>query len=109
MKKIFALFLALCMLAALCACGGDTTGTDKTDDSANGTSDNSSDSGNKVVTIGVYEPQSGDNGAGGKQEILGMQYANYVNPTVEINGETYDVKLVIADNESSTDKAVSAA
>ena len=27
--------------------------------------------------IGVFEPASGDNGAGGKQETLGMQYANY--------------------------------
>ena len=32
--------------------------------------------GDKVIKIGVFEPQSGDNGAGGKQEILGMQYAN---------------------------------
>ena len=37
-----------------------------------------SESGNPVVRIGVFEPQTGDNGAGGKQEILGMQYANYV-------------------------------
>ena len=32
-------------------------------------------SGDKVVKIGVFEPQTGDNGAGGKQEVLGMQYA----------------------------------
>ena len=29
-------------------------------------------SGDKVVKIGVFEPQTGDNGAGGKQEVLGM-------------------------------------
>jgi len=57
----------------------------------------------------VFEPQSGDNGAGGKQEILGMQYANVETPTVEIGGETYKVELVYADNGSSTDKAPSAA
>lgn len=62
-----------------------------------------------VVKIGVYEPASGDSGAGGKQEILGMQYANYVQPTVEIAGETYNVELVYADNGSSADKAPSAA
>ena len=62
-----------------------------------------------VIRIGVYEPQSGDNGAGGKQEILGMQYANSKYPTVEVGGKTYKVELVYADNESSTDKAVSAA
>ena len=95
MKKILALLLALVMALALVACGssgGDTT----------------SSSGDTVY-IGVYEPQSGDNGAGGKQEILGMQYANSVQPTVEIGGKEYKVELVLADNESSNDKAVSAA
>ena len=29
-----------------------------------------------VVRIGVFEPSTGDNGAGGKQEILGIEYAN---------------------------------
>ena len=62
-----------------------------------------------VVRIGVFEPQSGDNGAGGKQEILGMQYANYETPTVEIGGKTYRVELVYADNQSSNVVAPSAA
>ena len=62
-----------------------------------------------TVKIGVYEPASGDNGAGGKQETLGMQYANSLTPTVEIGGTEYDVELVIVDNESSTDKGPSAA
>ena len=62
-----------------------------------------------VVKIGVYEPASGDSGAGGKQEILGIQYANSVQPTVDIGGVTYSVQLVYADNGSSADKAPSAA
>lgn len=69
----------------------------------------SSGSGNPVVKIGVFEPASGDNGAGGKQETLGIQYANSVCPTVEIDGTTYDVQLEIVDNESSTDKGPTAA
>lgn len=93
MKKIFALVLAVVLVFALCACGN--TGGDT--------------SGNPVVKIGVYEPASGDNGAGGKQETLGVQYANSVQPTVEVNGTTYDVELVIVDNESSNDKAPTAA
>lgn len=93
MKKLLALLVACIMVCTLLtACGsGDGAGDEK------------------VVRIGVYEPQSGDNGAGGKQEILGMQYANSLCPTVEIGGEEYKVELVYADNESSTDKAVSAA
>ena len=92
MKKFLALVLAMLMVFSLCACG-----------------DGGDSSGEKVVKIGVYEPQTGANGAGGKQEILGMQYANSLYPTVEIGGETYKVELVYADNESDTAKAVSAA
>ena len=94
MKKIFALLLALSLICCLFAGCAPASGGGASGD---------------VIKIGVYEPQSGDNGAGGKQEILGMQYANYMTPTVEIGGKTYNVELVIADNESSNDKAVSAA
>ena len=73
MKKFLALILTLAMALSLAACGGGS------DESAGG---DTSESGNPVVRIGVFEPQTGDNGAGGKQEILGMQYANYVQPTV---------------------------
>lgn len=62
-----------------------------------------------TVKIGVYEPASGDNGAGGKQETLGIQYANSLTPTVEIGGTEYTVELDIVDNESSNDKGPSAA
>ena len=100
MKKLMAAVLALVMVLSLAACGGSKS------DSQGAQSGNS---GNKVVKIGVFEPQTGDNGAGGKQEILGMQYANYVQPTVEIGGETYDVKLEIVDNRTSAENGPSAA
>ena len=91
MKKIVALVLAALMLVTVFAACGET----KSDE--------------KVVKIGVYEPASGSNGAGGKQETLGIKYANSVCPTVEIGGETYKVELVYADNQSSNDKAPTAA
>ena len=91
MKKVLALVLALTMVFALAACGG------------------SGKSAGDTVTIGVFEPASGDNGAGGKQETLGVQYANSVQPTVEIGGKTYKVVVKYVDNESSNDKAPSAA
>ena len=86
MKRFSLVFAALAMLFVGCS-------NDKT----------------PVVKIGVYEPASGDNGAGGKQETLGVQYANTVTPTVMIGGTEYKVQLEIVDNESSNDKAVTAA
>ena len=69
----------------------------------------SGESDSTVVKIGVFEPASGDNGAGGKQETLGIQYANALTPTVAVGDKEYTVELVLADNESSNDRAASAA
>jgi branched-chain amino acid transport system substrate-binding protein len=90
MKRALALLLALCLtVTALAACGGSPGG--------------------KVIKIGIFEPASGDNGAAGKQETLGYEYAHSITPTVDIGGETYTIELEIVDNESSTDKAATAA
>jgi branched-chain amino acid transport system substrate-binding protein len=97
MKKVFALLLSCALLLCLLAGCNNSKGEEPTSDDA------------KVVKIGVFEPSSGDSGAGGKQETLGMQYANSLTPTVDIGGETYKVELVYADNGSSTDKAPTAA
>ncbi len=88
MKKSFVYLASALMAFAFVSCGGEKS---------------------NVVKIGVYEPASGDNGAGGKQETLGIQYANSITPTVEIGGKEYKVQLEIVDNESSNDKAVTAA
>lgn len=95
MKKFLALMLTLVLvMMSLAACGGG----------------GGSDSGSgDTIKIGVFEPASGDNGAGGKQETLGIQYANEVQPTVEIGGKEYNVELAIVDNESDNSKAVTAA
>ena len=106
MKKLLALTLSCAMaLTALSGCSGGSAGSG---DAASGSS-SAAAGGEKVVKIGIYEPASGDNGAGGKQETLGMRYANSVQPTVEIGGETYKVELVAVDNQSSNDKAATAA
>jgi len=92
MKRLVAL-LCVCLLAMTClaGCGGGGGGSED------------------VVRIGVFEPASGDNGAGGKQETLGVQYANKVQPTVKIGDKEYKVELVTVDNESDNSKAVTAA
>ncbi|HWS42316.1 MAG TPA: ABC transporter substrate-binding protein [Pseudoflavonifractor sp.] len=99
MKKFLAMALTCAMLTTILAgCSNTPSG-----DSNNGSS------GGDVVKIGVFEPATGDSGPGGKQEMLGMQYANKETPTVDIGGKTYKVELVYADNGSSTDKAPTAA
>ena len=102
MKKVFALVLTLAMALSLVACGSGNN-------SGSGDESGSGDGGEKVVKIGVYEPSSGANGAGGKKEVLGIEYANSIAPTVEIGGEEYKVELEIVDNQSENDKGVSAA
>ena len=94
-KKALAMVLALVMLLALAACAGGKQPA--------------ANNGEKVVRIGVFEPSTGDSGPGGKQEMLGMQYANKETPTVEVGGETYKVELVYADNGSDSAKAPTAA
>ena len=85
MKKFVALILSLALVLTCVSAMADT------------------------VKIGVFEPASGDNGAGGKQEVLGIQYAQSLKPTVTIGGVEYDVELVVVDNQSVTDKAITAA
>lgn len=84
MKKILALVLALMLIVSASAMA-------------------------EVVKIGVFEPASGDNGAGGKQEVLGIEYAHSLVPTVSVNGVDYDIELVIVDNQTTAEKGVTAA
>ena len=126
MKKLIALLLSILMvLSVFAGCASQSApaaSTDKQEEAAapaaseeaaapaeESATEEAASSGDKVVKIGVFEPQTGDNGAGGKQEVLGMQYANYVQPTVEIGGETYDVKLEIVDNRTTAENGPSAA
>ncbi len=90
MKKILALTLVFVMIFALASTSAYAASS-------------------KTIKIGVFEPTSGQNAAGGKKEILGIEYAHSLYPTVTINGEEYTIELVQADNGSDTAKAPSAA
>jgi branched-chain amino acid transport system substrate-binding protein len=61
-----------------------------------------------VIKIGVFEPLTGANAAGGALEVEGIRLANELNPTVEVGGKTYKVELVIADNKSDKVEAANA-
>ena len=64
---------------------------------------------NHKIVIGVYEPTSGANGAGGKQEVLGIEYANSLDNVVTIGGVDYTVVTYLSDNGSLEENAVTAA
>ncbi|WP_313527101.1 ABC transporter substrate-binding protein [Anaerotignum sp.] len=106
MKKFLALTMSAVLMLSLAACGSSSS-----DDSA--ANDAPATAGIAIegdtIKIGVFEPTTGENGGGGMQEVLGMRYANQVNPTVDINGTTYNIQLVEVDNQSDKTAAVTAA
>ncbi len=101
MKRFLALFLACVLILALAAGCTGGSGQQTTPPAGEGDA--------KVIKVGIFQPASGGNGAGGKQESLGIYYANSVKPTVTIDGEEYTIELVEVDNQSDNAKAVTAA
>lgn len=88
MKKVVSMALAACMAATML--GSVASAED-------------------VIKIGVFEPQTGENGGGGIQELQGIRYANEIRPTVTIDGTEYTVELDEVDNKSDKTEAVTAA
>jgi branched-chain amino acid transport system substrate-binding protein len=88
MCAAFAAFALLAMMAAGCKGGNKTAGD--------------------VIKIGVFEPMTGANAAGGAMEVEGIRLAHELNPTVEVAGKTYKVELVVADNKSDKVEAANA-
>ena len=93
MKKIIAVLMVLTLMTGLFSGCSSKNQTDT----------------EHIIKIGVFEPFTGANASGGKQETLGIAYANALQPTVTIDGVHYKVELVLADNESSQEKAPTAA
>lgn len=100
MKKFLSLALSACLImGALAGCGS----------SSNSSGGSAPAAGDNVIKIGVFEPQTGENGGGGLQEVYGIRYANQVYPTVEVGGTEYTIQLVEVDNKSDKTEAVTAA
>ncbi len=64
---------------------------------------------NKKIVIGIYQPTSGNNAAGGKQEVIGIEYANSLDNKITIGGVDYTVETYVSDNGSLEENAVTAA
>lgn len=90
MKKVLSVLLASTFAVGMLAgCGGEKKDAAKSD----------------VIKIGVFEPLTGDNAAGGELELRGIKLANKLHP--EVLGKK--VELVIADNKSDKAEAASVA
>ena len=91
MKKTLALLLSLAMVVTMvagCSSGSTTSSADS-----------------DVIKIGVFEPLTGANAAGGELEVEGVELANQLRP--EVLGKK--IELVIADNKSDKAEATTAA
>ena len=96
MKKFLSIVLCACMLCAMLAgCGSSDSPAAAVE--------------GDVLKVGIFEPATGENGAGGMQEVLGARYANQVVPSVTVNGKEYKIELVEVDNQSDKTAAVTAA
>jgi branched-chain amino acid transport system substrate-binding protein len=85
MKKALILLAGILILAGCAKGGGDTT-----------------------IKIGVFEPMTGANAAGGAMEVEGIRLAHELNPTIDAGGKSYTVELVVVDNKSDKVEAANA-
>ncbi len=86
--KRYVVIVMIVGMFLLTACGGQETAADS-----------------DVIKIGVFEPMTGANAAGGAMELEGIELANELYP--EVLGKK--VELVVADNKSDKVEAANAA
>lgn len=105
--KLTAAFLATAFIAAGCSTPASTTsaGTTGAGTTAAGTTTAGTTAAGGEIKIGVFEPLTGANAAGGQLELIGIKLANKVYPTVL--GQK--ITLVEADNKSDRVEAANAA
>lgn len=94
-KGKFAMVMVLLLMAALivAGCGGSGDEKDSADNAAA-----------EVIKIGVYEPLTGTNAAGGQMTVEGIKLANQLYP--EVLGKK--VELITVDNKSEKSEAANA-
>ncbi|WP_276870206.1 ABC transporter substrate-binding protein [Anaerotruncus massiliensis (ex Togo et al. 2019)] len=111
MKRVLVIVLSAVMaLTLLAGCGDNSTPAPApAGDNAAPAADAAPAAGGDVIKIGVFEPQTGENGGGGLQEVYGIRYANQQFPTVKVGDKEYKIELVEADNKSDKTEAVTAA
>lgn len=95
MKKISVVLVAVLMLSMfMTGCGGEKTATGDLPE---------------AIKIGVFEPLTGANAAGGELEKIGIELAHELYPTVTIDGTEIPVELKFVDNQSDKQQSANAA
>ncbi|HVI43006.1 MAG TPA: ABC transporter substrate-binding protein, partial [Anaerovoracaceae bacterium] len=95
MKKVSILLVAALMLSAFMAgCGGKA---------------NDENALPETIKIGVFEPLTGANAAGGELEKQGIDLAYELYPNATINGREIPVELEYVDNKSDKIESENAA
>ncbi len=102
MKRLLALLLVSMLVFAGCASGGADNSANDSADSGTASETGGADD---VIKIGVFEPMTGANAAGGAMEVEGVELANKMFP--EVLGKK--VELVVVDNKSDKVEAANAA
>lgn len=95
MKKLISVIMLFVMVLSV-GCAGEKSGESSVP--ADGTSEAG------TIKIGIFEPMTGANAAGGEMEVEGIKLANELYP--EVNG--MKVELVLADNKSDKVEAANA-
>lgn len=109
-NKLIALLMAMSLVAtSLSACGGGSKQTAVTDEANNSNQEIVSANNGGTIKFGVFEPQTGENGGGGLQEVFGIRYANQQYKTIKVGGKEYTIELDEVDNKSDKTEAVNAA
>lgn len=106
MKKKFAWLLIIAMVVmSFAACSSQPEATDNTDASTDAPATDATSTEMEVIKIGIFEPMTGANAAGGAMEVEGIQLANQLFP--EVLGKK--IELVLVDNKSDKVEAANAA
>jgi len=97
MKKTLAIILALAMMLALVACGGNNTAKD------DGGKDSAGDASGEPIVIGQVGPMSGANAAVGQSQDEGVMMAvEEINAAGGINGRPIEVITYDGENDATT-------
>lgn len=93
------------VVMSFAACSSQPEATDNTDASTDAPATDATSTEMEVIKIGIFEPMTGANAAGGAMEVEGIQLANQLFP--EVLGKK--IELVLVDNKSDKVEAANAA